>query len=89
VAPEAAAFIAETRGYVGHVDGLVRTGLAEPRTLSALISYVNDQLDSPWADAGAQELVYSVHGHAQRLVKLGLATAARGPDGLIVYEGCT
>ena len=83
-----AAFIAETRDYVERVDDLVRAGLAEPRTLAALITSVNDQLESPWPDEGAQELVYSVHGHAQRLVELGLATATRGPDGLIIYEGC-
>lgn len=83
---EVASFVAETRGYVQQLDGLVRASLAEPLTLAALIARVNEQLDSPWPDGIAQELVYSVHGHAERLVALGLATSERGGDGRVVYE---
>jgi len=84
--PEVAAFIAETRDYVEQVDGLVRASLTEPMTLSTLIESVNAQLDSRWPDDGAQELVYSVHGHAERLVAGGVATRTQGPDGLDIYE---
>ena len=83
---EVAAFIAETRDYVEHVDGLVRACLAEPLTLEALIACVNQRLDSPWPDEIAPELVYSIHGHAERLVALGAATSSRGVDGRVVYE---
>jgi glyoxylase-like metal-dependent hydrolase (beta-lactamase superfamily II) len=84
--PEVAAFIAETRDYVEQIDGFVRSSLAEPMTLSALIESVNAQLECPWPDDGVQELVYSVHGHAERLAARGLATRTRGRDGLVVYE---
>ena len=83
---DVAAFIAETRSYVDHVDGLVRACLAEPLTLDALIDCVNRQLDPPWPDELAGELVYSVHGHAERLVSLGSATSSRGHGGRLVYE---
>ena len=81
-----AAFIAETRDYVEHVDELVRVCLAEPLTLEGLIACVNQRLDSPWPDEIAPELVYSIHGHAERLVALGAATSVRGADGRLVYE---
>ncbi len=83
---EVAAFIAESRDYVAHVDGLVRACLAEPLTLDALITGVNEKLDAPWPDEVAGELVYSVHGHAERLVAHGTATTTRGGDGRLVYE---
>jgi glyoxylase-like metal-dependent hydrolase (beta-lactamase superfamily II) len=83
---EVAAFIAETRDYVDHIDGLVRACLAEPLTLEALIMCVNRQLDRPWPDELAPELVYSVHGHVERLVALGSVTSARGDDGRLVYR---
>jgi glyoxylase-like metal-dependent hydrolase (beta-lactamase superfamily II) len=79
-------FIAETRDYVEHVDGLVQASLAEPLTLEGLIARVNEQLDSPWANGVAQELVYSLHGHAERLVARGLATKKHGADGRVVYQ---
>jgi glyoxylase-like metal-dependent hydrolase (beta-lactamase superfamily II) len=86
---EVAAFIAETREYVDHVDGLVHSSLeVEPCTLEALMKRVNEQLDSPWPDEIAPELVYSVHGHAERLVALGTATRTVGPAGVVVYEAC-
>jgi glyoxylase-like metal-dependent hydrolase (beta-lactamase superfamily II) len=84
--PEVAAFIAETRDYVEHVDGLVRACLAEPLTLDGLIACVNQQLDPPWSDEVAPELVYSIHGHVDRLVALGAATSLRGADGRFVYQ---
>lgn len=83
---EVAAFIAETRDYVEHVDGLVRGCLAEPLTLEALIACVNSRLDPPWPDDIAPELVYSIHGHAERLVELGVATSDRGIDGRMIYS---
>jgi glyoxylase-like metal-dependent hydrolase (beta-lactamase superfamily II) len=82
---EVTAFIAETRDYVAHVDGLVRACLAEPLALDALIAAVNERLDPPWPDEVAPELVYSIHGHAERLVALGAATRTRGDDGRLVY----
>jgi glyoxylase-like metal-dependent hydrolase (beta-lactamase superfamily II) len=81
-----AAFIAETREYVEHVDGLVRACLAQPRTLDALIECVNQRLDPPWPNEIAPELVYSVHGHVDRLMALGAATSVPGADGRPVYE---
>jgi glyoxylase-like metal-dependent hydrolase (beta-lactamase superfamily II) len=83
---EVAAFVAETRDYVEHLDGLVRACLVKPLTLDALITCVNQQLDRPWPDEVAPELVYSVHGHVERLVALGDATNVRGHDGRLVYE---
>jgi glyoxylase-like metal-dependent hydrolase (beta-lactamase superfamily II) len=83
---EVFAFIAETRAYVEHVDGLVQACLSEPLTLDALIACVNRQLDPPWPDEIAPELVYSIHGHVEALVERGAATAVTGADGRIVYE---
>jgi len=83
---EVAAFIAETRDYVERIDGLVQACLAEPLTLDGLITCVNRQLDPTWPDEVAPELVYSIHGHAERLVALGAATSTRGADGRLVYE---
>jgi glyoxylase-like metal-dependent hydrolase (beta-lactamase superfamily II) len=83
---EVAAFIAETRDYVEHIDGLVRACLAESLTLDALIACVNREFDPPWSDEVAPELVYSIHGHVERLVALGTATSGLGADGLVVYE---
>jgi len=83
---DVAAFIAESRDYVEHVDGLVRACLTEPLTLDALIACVNRRLGSPWPDEIATELVYSLHGHVERLVALGAATSVRGADGHLVYE---
>ena len=80
------AFIAETRGYVEHVDGLVRACLTEPLALDALIACVNRRLDPPWPAEVAPELVYSIHGHVDRLVALGAATRRLGVDGRLVYE---
>ncbi len=84
--PEVASFIAESRAYVADLDGLVRASLGEPLTLEALITRVNEQLDSPWPAELAPELVYSVHGHAEQLVADGLATRAPGADGRVVYQ---
>jgi glyoxylase-like metal-dependent hydrolase (beta-lactamase superfamily II) len=84
---EVAAFIAETREYVERVESLVRSCLAEPLTLEALIGCVNRELDAPWPPDIAPELVYSIHGHVERLVAVGAATSVRGADGRVVYEG--
>jgi glyoxylase-like metal-dependent hydrolase (beta-lactamase superfamily II) len=84
--PEVAAFIAETRQYVERIEGLVRASLAEPSTLPGLIARVNQQLDSPWPEETAPELVYSIHGHAERLVALGDATSVPDADGHLVYR---
>jgi glyoxylase-like metal-dependent hydrolase (beta-lactamase superfamily II) len=83
---EVGAFIAETRDYVEHVDELVRSCLASPLTLEELIACVNQRLDSPWPEEIAPELVYSVHGHVERLVTQGSAASVRGADGRPVYE---
>jgi glyoxylase-like metal-dependent hydrolase (beta-lactamase superfamily II) len=81
-------FIAETRDYVEHLDRLVRASLEEPLMLRALITRVNEQFAEPWPEETAPELVYSVHGHAERLVALGLATRERGADGRVIYQVC-
>ncbi len=83
---EVGAFIGETRDYVEHVDGLVQACLAEPLTLEALTTCVNRRLDAPWHDEIAPELVYSIHGHAERLAAHGAATSIRGADGRVVYH---
>jgi glyoxylase-like metal-dependent hydrolase (beta-lactamase superfamily II) len=83
---EVGAFIAETRDYVERVDGLVRACLAEPQTLEGLIACVNQRLEAPWPEEVAPELVYSLHGHAERLVAVGDARSLVGADGRVVYE---
>jgi glyoxylase-like metal-dependent hydrolase (beta-lactamase superfamily II) len=83
--PEVFAFIGETRDYVRHLDELVRASLDEPLTLDELIARVNARLEPPWPDELAAELVYSLHGHAEWLVALGLATRRRSADGRVVY----
>lgn len=83
---EVAAFIAETRDYVGYIDRLVRLSLVEPLTLEELIWSVNRQLDPRWPEEIAPELVYSLHGHVEWLVAVGAATSARGADGRPVYQ---
>jgi len=63
----------------------VRRCLAEaPQglTLRALIECVNERLDEPWEPGVAQELVYSLHGHAERQA----VHAARNADGHVVYR---
>jgi glyoxylase-like metal-dependent hydrolase (beta-lactamase superfamily II) len=84
---EVGAFIAETRDYVEHVNALVRACLSEPLTLEALIACVNRRLEAPWPEEIAPELVYSIHGHVERLVASGAASSVRGADGRVVYEG--
>ena len=85
---EVAAFIAATREYVDQLDGLVREALAtRPLALSDLVIRVNGQLAQPWPDAVAPELVYSVHGHAERLVARGEASRTVGSDGIVIYGG--
>jgi glyoxylase-like metal-dependent hydrolase (beta-lactamase superfamily II) len=82
---EVSAFLHESRAYVEHVDGLVRACLAEAPeglTLRELIERVNERLDEPWEPGLAQELAYSVHGHAE-----GQAVhAKRSSDGYVVYR---
>jgi hypothetical protein len=43
---------------------------------------VNERLDEPWEPGLAQELVYSLHGHAERLA----AHAGRDAHGHVVYR---
>jgi glyoxylase-like metal-dependent hydrolase (beta-lactamase superfamily II) len=84
---DVAAFLAETRDYVERIDGLVVAGLsADAVTLRSLIARVNAQLDEPWPDGLEQELVYSVHGHVERLVERGQARTGRNGDGHLVYR---
>lgn len=85
---EVAAFLAETRDYVERIDALVVAGLSHrPTTLRAVIARVNEQLDDPWRNGLEQELVYSVHGHLERLVERGLASVDRNENGYLVYRG--
>jgi glyoxylase-like metal-dependent hydrolase (beta-lactamase superfamily II) len=82
---EVTAFLHESRAYIEHVDGLVRTCFAESPgglTLRELIERVNERLDEPWEPGFAQELVYSLHGHAERQAE----HAGRNADGHVVYR---
>jgi glyoxylase-like metal-dependent hydrolase (beta-lactamase superfamily II) len=82
------AFLEESRAYVEQLDELVRACLADADsglTLRNLIACVNGRLPSPWAPDVAAELVYSLNGHVERLVGLGLARAERDGSGPIVY----
>ena len=82
---EVIAFLDETRAYIEHVDALAQSCFAEAPgglTLRELIHGVNERLDEPWEPALAQELVYSLHGHAERLA----APAGRNADGYVVYR---
>jgi glyoxylase-like metal-dependent hydrolase (beta-lactamase superfamily II) len=82
---EVAAFLQESRAYVEAVDGLVRACLAEASeglTLRELIHRVNERLDQPWEPGLAQELVYSLHGHAERQA----VHAGRNAAGHVVYR---
>jgi glyoxylase-like metal-dependent hydrolase (beta-lactamase superfamily II) len=82
---EVSAFLDESRAYVEHVDGLVRACLAEAPeglTLRELIERVNERLDEPWEPGLAQELVYSLHGHAERQA----VHTKRNSDGYVVYR---
>ena len=82
-----AAFLAETRDYVERIDALVAVSLSDrPMTLRALIAAVNEQLDEPWPEGLDQELVYSVHGHVERLVERGQVSVGRDGDGHLVYR---
>jgi hypothetical protein len=47
-----------------------------------LIERVNERLDEPWEPGLAQELVYSLHGHAERQG----VHAGRNADDHIVYR---
>jgi glyoxylase-like metal-dependent hydrolase (beta-lactamase superfamily II) len=86
--PEVSSFLDESREYVRRLDELTRASLdGGPLSLEELIAQVNGHLDSPWPGELAGELVYSLHGHAEWLVSLGLATRARNGDGRIVYGG--
>jgi glyoxylase-like metal-dependent hydrolase (beta-lactamase superfamily II) len=79
------AFLDESRTYVEHIDGLVRACFADAPdglTLRELIERVNERLDEPWEAGLAQELVYSLHGHAERLA----AHAGRDAHGHVVYR---
>jgi glyoxylase-like metal-dependent hydrolase (beta-lactamase superfamily II) len=79
------AFLDESRRYVEDVDGLVADAFAEAPeglTLRELIEAVNERLDEPWEPGIAQELVYSLHGHAERQA----AHAGRNTQGNIVYR---
>jgi glyoxylase-like metal-dependent hydrolase (beta-lactamase superfamily II) len=84
--PAVFSFIGETREYARHIDELVRASLTEPLTLRSLIARVNEQLDAPWPDELAGELVYSLHGHAEWLAARGLAVRERDVDGRFVYR---
>jgi glyoxylase-like metal-dependent hydrolase (beta-lactamase superfamily II) len=82
---EVRAFLDESRSYVRHLDELARGCFAEAPdglTLRELIACVNERLDAPWEPALAQELVYSLHGHAERLG----VQAGRNAAGHVVYR---
>jgi glyoxylase-like metal-dependent hydrolase (beta-lactamase superfamily II) len=79
------AFLDESRAYVMHVDELAKNCFADAPdglTLRELIGCVNERLHEPWEPALAQELVYSLHGHAERLA----VHAGRNAGGHVVYR---
>jgi glyoxylase-like metal-dependent hydrolase (beta-lactamase superfamily II) len=79
------AFLDESRAYVERIDELARACLGEAPdgiTLRGLIEQVNERLDEPWDPGVAQELVYSLHGHAEQLAE----HAGRNADGHVVYR---
>ena len=51
-------------------------------SLAELIGGVNERLDEPWPSGLDQELVYSLHGHAERQT----VHSARNADGRIIYR---
>jgi glyoxylase-like metal-dependent hydrolase (beta-lactamase superfamily II) len=82
---EVGAFLNESRAYVEEIDGLVRACFAdapEGLTLRELIEGVNERLEEPWEPGLAPELVYSLHGHAERRA----VHAGRTSAGHIVYR---
>lgn len=82
---EVAAFLDQSRRYVDTIDELVQGVLAESPSgvsLRELIEQVNARLDEPWDDALAQELVFSLHGHAERRA----THAGRNADGHVLYR---
>jgi glyoxylase-like metal-dependent hydrolase (beta-lactamase superfamily II) len=86
---EVDAFLEESRAYVEHLDELVRGCLFEADlglTLRELITCVNGRLPRPWEPDVADELVYSLNGHLERLVEVGAARAERAEGGPIVYH---
>jgi glyoxylase-like metal-dependent hydrolase (beta-lactamase superfamily II) len=83
-------FLAETRGYVDTVDELVQDCLgAVPSglTLRELIEACNARLPEPWGAETAPELVYSLHGHLERLVHQGRVTVAGDAPPLFRWSG--
>jgi len=73
------------RGILPSVKTITRSGFAEAPeglTLGELIDRVNERLDEPWEPSLAQELVYSLHGHAERQA----VHAGRNSAGHIVYR---
>jgi glyoxylase-like metal-dependent hydrolase (beta-lactamase superfamily II) len=85
--PEVASFLDESRDYVRRLDELTRASLeAGPMSLADLIADVNRELESPWPADLAGELVYSLHGHAEWLVSLGLAVRQRNGAGHVIYR---
>ena len=82
---EVEAFLDESETYVEHVGRLVDDCFAaapDGLTLRSLIACVNARLARPWEPAVAQELVYSLHGHAERQAE----RAGRDADGHVIYR---
>lgn len=82
---EVEAFLDESETYVEHIGRLVDDCLVaapDGLTLRSLIECVNARLDRPWEPALAQELVYSLHGHAERQA----VRAGRDADGHVLYR---
>jgi hypothetical protein len=83
-------FLAETRDFVDTIDELVQDCLAavpSGLTLRDLIEVCNARLPEPWGADTAPELVYSLHGHVERLVHRGRATVAGDALPLFRWSG--
>jgi glyoxylase-like metal-dependent hydrolase (beta-lactamase superfamily II) len=81
-------FCAESRAYIERADALMRAALGrQPHTLRQLCLALGPQLgewdhSTPALDL---ETVFSLHGHASRLVERGIATASRSSEGVLIY----
>jgi glyoxylase-like metal-dependent hydrolase (beta-lactamase superfamily II) len=69
--PAITAWLQESSEFVVAADAAIIERLAEPATLGGLCEYVESRL-GPF-EAGAQALMFAVHGHLRRLVRQGTA----------------
>jgi len=66
------------------LDGIHRIDVEVGGRPLYLFLSIGEERDDPWEPDGAQELVYSLHGHAERLA----TGAGRNADGHVVHRAC-